>query len=46
MKKALKKQKLVLSKESVRVLDLGLVAGGLPVTQDDCYLSAATCPIF
>jgi hypothetical protein len=45
MKKPLKKQKLVLSKESVRVLDLGLVGGGTPITEL-CYVnSAANCPI-
>ena len=45
MKKPLnKKQKLVLSKETVQALDLGPVQGG--VNTDSCYLSAATCPIF
>jgi hypothetical protein len=43
MKKPLKKQKLILSKETVR--ELGLVQGGTPPT-DPCYLSAANCPIF
>jgi hypothetical protein len=43
MKKPLTKQKLVLSKETVR--ELGLVQGGIPAS-DNCYLSAATCPAF
>jgi hypothetical protein len=49
MKKPLKKQKqkLVLSKETVRDLGLAQVQGGaLSDNSQTCYLSAETCPQF